>query len=123
MATRPSPQNYPEGALNLFQNIAVKTLLVTLPRRQGANARVCSCQYEEPFADDLRKVQAMEMLKALAMGAILSATIGLVIGSQGISAGPLAVHLLPLADAKIYWSWPVFCSGSGLALGIMLLQR
>jgi hypothetical protein len=65
----------------------------------------------------------MEMLKALTMGAILSATIGLVIGSQGISAGPLAVHLLPLADAKIYWSWPVFFSGSGLAWGIMLLQR
>jgi hypothetical protein len=65
----------------------------------------------------------MEMLKALTMGAILSAALALVIGSQGISAGPLAIHLIPLAGAKIYWSWPVFFSGSGLAWGILLLQR
>ena len=65
----------------------------------------------------------MEMLKALTIGAILSAALALVIGSQGTSAGPLAIHMLPLAGAKIYWSWPVFFSGSGLAWGIMLLQR
>lgn len=65
----------------------------------------------------------MEMIKALTLGAILSATIGLVIGSQGISAGPLAIHLVPLADAHFYWSWPVFFSGTGLAFGIMVLQR
>lgn len=65
----------------------------------------------------------MEMLKALTIGAILSAALALVIGSQGTSAGPLAIHLIPLAGAKIYWSWPVFFSGSGLAWGIMLLQR
>jgi len=63
------------------------------------------------------------MLKAMMLGAILSATLALVIGSQGTSAGPLAIHLVPLADAKLYWSWPVFFSGSGLAWGIMLLQR
>ncbi|MDP4604828.1 MAG: hypothetical protein NWS68_01575 [Erythrobacter sp.] len=63
------------------------------------------------------------MLKALTIGAILSAALALVIGSQGTSAGPLAIHLIPLAGAKIYWSWPVFFSGSGLAWGIMLLQR
>ncbi|MFN3863800.1 MAG: hypothetical protein ACK4RT_05900 [Erythrobacter sp.] len=65
----------------------------------------------------------MEFLKALALGAILSATIGLVIGSQGTSAGPLAIELVSLADAKFYWSWPVFLSGTGLAWGLMLLQR
>jgi hypothetical protein len=65
----------------------------------------------------------MEFLKAFTLGAILSVTIGLVIGSQGTSAGPLAIHLVSLAEAKIYWSWPVFLSGSGLAWGLMLLQR
>ncbi|MCR9178654.1 MAG: hypothetical protein NXH71_00240 [Erythrobacteraceae bacterium] len=65
----------------------------------------------------------MDMLKALMLGAILSATIGLVIGSQGTSAGPLAIHLITLADARFYWSWPVFLSGSGLAWGLLLLQR
>lgn len=65
----------------------------------------------------------MELIKAIILGAVLSATIALVIGSQGTSAGPLAIHLVPIAAAKLYWSWPVFFSGSGLAWGIMLLQR
>ncbi|MEE4317321.1 hypothetical protein [Erythrobacter dokdonensis] len=65
----------------------------------------------------------MEFLKAITLGAILSATVGLLIGSQGTSAGPLAIHLVSIADAQIYWSWPVFLSGSGLAWGLMLLQR
>ena len=65
----------------------------------------------------------MDLLKALTLGAVLSVAIGLVIGSQGTSAGPLAIHIVSLADAKFYWSWPVFLSGSGLAWGLMLLQR
>jgi len=65
----------------------------------------------------------MDVIKALILGAILSATIALVIGSQGSSAGPLAIHLVHIADTKLYWSWPIFVSGSGLAWVIMLLQR
>lgn len=69
------------------------------------------------------KEMAIDVIKALTLGAILSATLALVIGSQGSSAGPLAVHLVNIADAKLYWSWPIFFSGSGLAFAIMLLQR
>lgn len=65
----------------------------------------------------------MDLIKALALGAILSATVALVIGSQGISAGALAIHQIPIGDARLYWSWPVFFGGSGLAFGLMLLQR
>ncbi|WP_324073298.1 MAG: hypothetical protein RSE14_10060 [Erythrobacter sp.] len=65
----------------------------------------------------------MELLKASILGAILSATIGLVIGSQGTSAGPLAIELVSLAEAQVYWSWPVFLSGTGLSWALMLLQR
>ena len=65
----------------------------------------------------------MDMLKALIFGAVLSATIGLVIGSQGTSAGPLAIHMVAIADARFFWSWPVFLSSSGLAWGLLLLQR
>lgn len=90
-----------------------------LPRTLPAR----SCRYLKPFADQLRKANAMEMIKALTLGAILSATIALVIGSQGISAGPLAIQLVPVAEVKLYWSWPIFFSGSGLAWGILLLQR
>lgn len=66
---------------------------------------------------------AMEVIKAMTLGAILSATLALVLGSQGTTAGPLAVHLVNIAEAKLYWSWPLFFSGSGLAYGLMLLQR
>ena len=65
----------------------------------------------------------MELLKAMTFGAILSATLALVIGSQGSSAGPLAIHAVHIADAKMDWSWPIFVSASGLSFGIMLLQR
>jgi hypothetical protein len=65
----------------------------------------------------------MELIKAVTLGAILTATVALVIGSQGTSAGPLAIHLVPLAQAKLYWSWPIFLSGTGLSWGIMMLQR
>jgi len=65
----------------------------------------------------------MDFVKALTLGAILSATIALVIGSQGVSAGPLAIQLVPLAEAKIHWSWTVFFGGSGLSVAIMFLNR
>lgn len=65
----------------------------------------------------------MDLIKALTFGAILSAAVALVIGSQGTSAGPLAIRLVDLADIRFYWSWPVFFSGSGLAFGMLLLQR
>ena len=65
----------------------------------------------------------MDLCRAFTLCAVLSVTIGLVIGSQGTAAGPLAIQLVSLADAKFYWSWPVFLLGSGLAWGMMLLQR
>ena len=63
------------------------------------------------------------MVKAMALGAILTGAIALIIGSQGTSAGPLAVEPLVLGGTKLFWSWPIFVTGSGLAWGIILLQR
>jgi hypothetical protein len=65
----------------------------------------------------------MDLIKALTFGAILSAAVALVIGSQGTSAGPLAIRLVDVADVRFYWSWPVFFSGTGLSFGMLLLQR
>lgn len=65
----------------------------------------------------------MDFIKALTFGAILSAIIALVIGSQGVNSGPLAIHAVQVADARVFWSWPVFFSGSGLAFALMVLQR
>ncbi|MEM1195366.1 MAG: hypothetical protein AAGH57_04630 [Pseudomonadota bacterium] len=63
------------------------------------------------------------MVKAMVLGAILTGSIALVIGSQGTSAGPLAVEAIQVADFSFYWSWPIFAGGSGLAWGIILLLR
>jgi hypothetical protein len=65
----------------------------------------------------------MELIKAITFSAILTAAIAMVLGSQGTSAGALAVHGVQIAEAKLYWSWPIFLSGTGLAWGLMLLQR
>lgn len=65
----------------------------------------------------------MDVIKSVVFGAILSAAIALVIGSQGTSAGPLAIHVVSLADVRMFWSWPVFFTGTGLSFGLMLLQR
>ncbi|MEL7444751.1 MAG: hypothetical protein AAGK02_02940 [Pseudomonadota bacterium] len=65
----------------------------------------------------------MEIIKAATLGAVLTATVALVIGSQGTGAGQLAVHTLSAGNVSFYWSWPLFLSGTGLAWGIMLLQR
>ncbi len=66
----------------------------------------------------------MDVIKSVILGAILSVTIGLVIGTQGTSGGALAIHLVEVADnMRLYWSWPVFLSGSGLSFGLLLLQR
>ena len=63
------------------------------------------------------------MFKAMGLGAILTGSVALVIGSQGASGGPLAVEMLQIADYRFYWSWPIFAAGSGLSWGLMLLQR
>lgn len=65
----------------------------------------------------------MDVIKSLMFGTILSATLALVIGSQGASAGPLAIHTAELADFRFYWSWPLFITGTGLTFGLLLLQR
>lgn len=65
----------------------------------------------------------MDLIKSVTFGAVLSAAIALVIGSQGTSAGPLAIHLVDVADVRFFWSWPVFFSGTGLCFGMLLLQR
>lgn len=82
-----------------------------------------ACAQTLPAFSGLTKGMAMDLIKAMTFGAVLSATIALVIGSQGVTAGPLAIHAVHFAGAKAYWSWPIFFSGSGLTWGIMLLQR
>lgn len=63
------------------------------------------------------------MFKAMALGVILTGCVALVIGSQGSSGGFLAIHSMALGDYKMFWSWPLFLSGSGLSWGLILLQR
>ncbi|AOL25039.1 hypothetical protein Ga0102493_11912 [Erythrobacter litoralis] len=63
------------------------------------------------------------MLKAVVFGAIITGCLALVIGSQGSTGGRLAVEAVQLGGYRMFWSWPLFFSGSGLAWGLILLQR
>lgn len=65
----------------------------------------------------------MELVKAIPLGAILSGVLSLIIGSQGVRGGQMAIFMAEVSDYSFYWSWPVFFAGAALAWGIMLLQR
>ena len=65
----------------------------------------------------------MEFIKATMLGSVLTGVVSLVIGSQGSRGGQLAIHLVETSQADFYWSWPLFFAGTGLAWGIMLMQR
>lgn len=65
----------------------------------------------------------MDLLKAIFFAAVLTGCVALVIGSQGTSAGPLAIFAFKVAGQKLFWSWPAFYSATGLAWGLMLLQK
>ena len=65
----------------------------------------------------------MELIKAVPLGAFLTWIVALFIGSAGSRGGQLAVHLVEFDQVSFHWSWPLFIAGTGLAWGIMLLQR
>nr|WP_298931816.1 hypothetical protein [uncultured Erythrobacter sp.] len=65
----------------------------------------------------------MDLLKSLMLGAVLSGTLAIVIGSQGSTGGAMDIQSFRVDDMKLYWSWPVFFGGSGLAWALMLLQK
>lgn len=65
----------------------------------------------------------MDLLKAMGFGALITGCVAVVIGTQGSSGGPLAIHSFEVIDYKVYWSWPMFLSGTGLFWSLLLLQR
>lgn len=65
----------------------------------------------------------MEVIKAAGLGGVLTGVISLIIGSQGSAGGQLAIHLMRAGDYSVYWSWPLFLAGTGLAWGLMIMQR
>ena len=65
----------------------------------------------------------MELIKAVPLGFILSFVIALIVGSQGSRGGQLMIYRAEIYQYEMWWSWPVFIFGTGLAWGIMMLQR
>ena len=65
----------------------------------------------------------MELIKAAPLGAILTFVVALTIGSQGSRGGQLAIFRTEIYQYDLWWSWPLFVAGTGLAWGIMMLQR
>ena len=65
----------------------------------------------------------MEFIKAAGLGGVLTGVISLIIGSQGSSGGQLAIHMMEAGQYGLYWSWPLFLAGTGLAWGLLIMQR
>lgn len=66
---------------------------------------------------------AMDLIKAMGFGALISGCVALVIGTQGSSGGQLVIESFTVADVRLYWSWPIFLASTGLFWGLLLLQR
>ena len=65
----------------------------------------------------------MEFFKAVPIGGLLTYVVALVVGSQGSQGGHLAIFQGEILQYDVWWSWPLFFAGTGLAWGLMLLQR
>ena len=65
----------------------------------------------------------MELIKAIPLGSILTYVISVLIGSQGRSGGHLNIFMVPIEQYQLWWSWPLFFAGTGLAWGLMVMQR
>jgi hypothetical protein len=62
------------------------------------------------------------LLKAIVLGAILTAIGAAIFGSAGTSAGFLNVHMMTLLDYHFHWSWVLFVGGTGLAWAILWMM-
>lgn len=65
----------------------------------------------------------MELIKAIPLGGLLTGIVALVIGSTGSTGGQLHIHHMAVGQWDVLWSWPLFFAGTGLAWGLMLMQR
>ncbi|MBX7541551.1 hypothetical protein [Qipengyuania sphaerica] len=65
----------------------------------------------------------MEFFKAVPLGSILTYVVSLIIGSQGSRGGQLWIFKQEVYQYDIWWSWPLFFGATGLAWGLMMLQR
>ena len=65
----------------------------------------------------------MEFFKAVPIGGLLTYVVALVIGSQGSRGGHLSIFRGEILQYDVWWSWPLFFAGTGLAWGLMLMQR
>lgn len=65
----------------------------------------------------------MELFKAVPLGGLLTWIVSLVIGSTGSRGGHLAIHHMPVGSYEVWWSWPLFVCATGLAWGLMMMQR
>lgn len=62
------------------------------------------------------------LFKAIPFGVFLTLVLALFIGAGGSGGGALEVFGFSVEGYRLYWSWVLFCAGTGLAWVLMLLQ-
>ncbi|MEY4239597.1 MAG: hypothetical protein RL339_2198 [Pseudomonadota bacterium] len=63
----------------------------------------------------------MNFFKALVPGGVLTWLVSTAIGSQGSRGAWLAIERLHYQQHSIFWSWPLFVIGTGIAWAIFAM--
>jgi hypothetical protein len=65
----------------------------------------------------------MAFIKALIPGFLLTWVVSLIIGSNGSHGGMLMIHHTYIQGYSLYWSWPLFVAGTGLAWALFAMME
>jgi len=63
------------------------------------------------------------LFKALLPGAILTWIVSYIIGSNDSTGGFLDIFATTVSGHELYWSWPLFIAGTGLAWAIFWMME
>lgn len=63
------------------------------------------------------------LLIASVFGATISVIVSYILNYFETDGGFLSVHLLQLAGAELFWSWPLFFIGTGLSWAILQMMK
>ena len=64
----------------------------------------------------------LALFKAIPLAAILTLVLTLFLGSGGATGGTLAVFGFKVQGMHLYWSWLIFCCGTGLVWALMMMM-
>ncbi len=62
------------------------------------------------------------LVKAIPLGVFLTLLVALFVGSSGSAGGVLDISGVTVEGQHFYWSWPLFCIGTGLVWSLLAMM-